>query len=201
MPSHALIAILAAAMAVAPDDVRREGDVKHRQSVAALELKAMPEEAIAALGSWTNGAAPDAEALASGPVLYVTWASWYEPSHGGVALAQKLHDRFAAEGLLVIGVHHPNGYEGAGQFLQKRSITFPIARDDGGFRQGLQSDAPGGPDFYIVDRAGNLRFADVATNSVEKGVETVMSETAEAAAKVPGERREEAEQVERDARK
>ena len=38
---------------------------------------------------------------AAGPALYVTWASWYKTSYAGLDLAQKMHERFAGEGLLV----------------------------------------------------------------------------------------------------
>src|SRR5690606_28381453 len=47
----------------------------------------------------------------------------------------------------------------------------------------------------------NLRFADVATSAIEDAVELVMTETAEAAAGVPQQKRDAAEQAARDAGK
>src|SRR5690606_31481296 len=41
------------------------------------------------------------------------------------------------------------------------------------------------PDFYIIDRAGRLRFADVHTNSVSDAVAEVVTETRDAAADLP----------------
>lgn len=194
-----LVATFAAAGPAPADDVRREGEGEYRAKVDALELHPLPEAALSALGSWTNGQAPAGDALATGPALYVTWACWYKTSFGGLDIAEKLHQRFAADGLLVVGVHHPKGYDSAAAILTDRGVTFPVAMDAGAFREALHSDTPGGPDFYIVDRAGNLRFADVSTSDVEDAVALVMAETAEQAALVPQQRREAVEQAARDA--
>jgi hypothetical protein len=32
------------------------------------------------------------------------------------------------------------------------------------------------PDFYLIDRKGNLRWADIETDDVEKGIELLINE-------------------------
>jgi thiol-disulfide isomerase/thioredoxin len=44
----------------------------------------------------------------------------------------------------------------------------------------------GDPDLYFIDRAGNLRFADVASDSLESAVSTLAKETPAQAASAPG---------------
>src|SRR4030095_5940001 len=60
-------------------------------------------------------------------------------------------------------------------------ITFAYGVDaQNEFRKALLSTQD--PDFYIVDRAGNLRYADVETASVEGAVNFLVDETADTAA-------------------
>jgi hypothetical protein len=56
-------------------------------------------------------------------------------------------------------------------------VSFAIAHDaEGKFRDALLVDND--PDYYVIDRAGQLRFADVATSSIEEAVRIVVSESA-----------------------
>jgi thiol-disulfide isomerase/thioredoxin len=54
------------------------------------------------------------------------------------------------------------------------------------------------PDFYVIDRAGQMRFADIDNRSVERAVEIAIKETAEQAAAVPTDRAAEAAKAEED---
>jgi thiol-disulfide isomerase/thioredoxin len=114
-------------------------------------------------------------------VLFVTWASWYKTSLEAVKISQSLHEKLADKGLIVVGVHHAKGYEKAVEVAKAQNVAFAYALDaQNEFRKALYSK--GDPDFYIVDRAGNLRYADVETASVETAVNYLIDESAESAA-------------------
>ena len=88
---------------------------------------------------------------------------------------QNLHAKYAAEGLIVVGVHHAQGWDKAEQAMDRRKADFLIALDaEGKFREAIKSDQD--PDFYVIDRAGQLRFADIRTESVPTAVKRLLAE-------------------------
>ena len=128
-------------------------------------------------------AAPTKEAMIGKPVLIVAWASWYKTSHGALAEAQRLAEKNSE--LVVVGIHHSKGFAKAAEVLTEQKITFPVGHDaDGLFFQALHVPAAG-PDFYLIDRAGNLRFADLERASLADAVKVVVDETSADAGKAP----------------
>jgi len=102
----------------------------------------------------------------------------------GLSIAQRMADRYGDQGLKVIAVHDSRGFEDAAKTLEQRKITIPVALDaDGKFREALKVDQD--PDFYLIDRAGRLRYADIDTRSVPAAVEEVVGESRDAAADLP----------------
>lgn len=166
-------------------EVRREGTGERREALTKMELTAFKPEVLGSLTDWTNGSAPTAESLKGKALLIVTWSSWLPTSQQAMTRVAALADKYGKDGLVVIAAHDPRKWDGATAFATEKGIKVLMARDaDGKLRQALKSD--GDPDLYLVDRAGNLRFADFETDVIERALETVMGETAEAAAAVPG---------------
>eukprot|EP01026_Neomeris_dumetosa_P041903 TRINITY_DN34785_c0_g1_i1.p1 TRINITY_DN34785_c0_g1~~TRINITY_DN34785_c0_g1_i1.p1 ORF type:complete len:231 (+),score=46.48 TRINITY_DN34785_c0_g1_i1:174-866(+) len=153
-------------------DVVREGAGERRAKLDAMELKAFDDGALKGLSDWSSEVT---KAQTSGKVvLLVTWASWYSPSQQVLPLAQQLSQKHSD--LVVIGVHHPKGFERAAAVAKSRGVSFPIAHDaDGKLREALMVDQD--PDFYVIDRAGQMRYADIATGSVTKAVEELIGES------------------------
>ncbi len=161
-------------------DVAREGSGERREALDAMERAPMP--AIwGDLTGWSSEEPIDEGDISGKVVLLVTWASWYPPSQRVLPLAERLYQAHAGDGLVVIGVHHPRGFERAASIAKARGVTFPIAHDaEGKVRETLRVDQD--PDFYVIDRAGQLRYADIATGSVEDAVEELLAESREQAA-------------------
>lgn len=174
-------AMLALGAPLMAQSVVREGAGTRRQQLDDMELKPFPAAAWGHLSEWTTD---PVELEAGEPALIVTFASWYAPSMTGITIAQRMADRFGDQGLKVIAVHDSRGFEDATETLEQRKITIPVALDaDGKFRDALKVDQD--PDFYIIDRAGRLRYADVATQSVPTAVEVVVNESRDAASDLP----------------
>lgn len=90
-------------------------------------------------------------------------------------LATKHHDA----GLVVIGVHTTNGGDKMAAFVAEQGIHYPVAIDvDGKTVKAFAVDSY--PDYYLVDRAGNLRVADLANAEVDRVVEALLKEPAPA---------------------
>ncbi len=183
----AILGTLAGAASAA--DVVREGTGPRRAALDAMELQPFPAGAWDTLGSWT--AKP--EDMSGKVVLIGTWASWYPLSvREGLTLAGKMQEKYAEQGLIVVVVHGKDGWaEGAPQV---KDAKFAYAHDaEGKFQEALKIDQA--PDFYLIDRAGHLRYADVVSASVEEAVKELLAETREQADDLPRIRRERLEQL------
>ncbi|MFN7021540.1 MAG: TlpA family protein disulfide reductase [Phycisphaerales bacterium] len=163
-------------------EVRLEGRGDARAKIDAIQNKPFDAALLGRLSDW-KGEPISAESMKGKVVVFVTWASWYKTSLEALKVAQRVADSGAGRGVIVVGVHHTKGYEKAEEAARAAGATFAFALDaDNEFRKALFSTQD--PDFYIVDRAGNLRYADVETSSVEDAAAFLAEETPEAAAAV-----------------
>jgi hypothetical protein len=62
-----------------------------------------------------------------------------------------------------------------GEVAKKYGIHYPIVVDrENATSYAYKRDST--PDFYLIDRKGNLRWADIETDDVEKGIELLINE-------------------------
>jgi thiol-disulfide isomerase/thioredoxin len=189
--------LLTAGQAVAQQtEILRESLGARATELSAMELKPFDQTLWTSLSAWTNGSALDASATDGRVVLIATWASWNPAATRAISTMQNLKKKFGDDGLIVVGVHHAQGWDKAAQALSRRKADFLYAHDaDGLFRAAIKSDQD--PDFYVIDRAGQLRFADIRTESVQSAVKQLLTEDAAAAGSLVS--RMEAEAAKRDA--
>jgi len=89
----------------------------------------------------------------------------------------KLGRRFKDQGLVLLGVHTTNGAEKMAAYVEKTGIDFPTAVDVGG--KTVKAFAVDSfPDYYLIDRKGNLRVADLANADLERAVKILLAEKA-----------------------
>jgi hypothetical protein len=161
--------------------VLREGEGTRRAELTAMELQPFAVDALGKLSSWQNGDALTADAIAGKPVLFCTWGDWYQPSKRAVSLGTKMAEKFGKDGLVVVMVHHERGWDAAKKPTAPAGSTMLVAHDAAGdFRKALKVDQD--PDFYLVDRAGQMRYADIQIDSVEAAVAELVAEKQDAAA-------------------
>lgn len=184
-------------MGIRPDDtVQREGSGARRTALNQMELKAAPN-IWADLTDW-NGTPVTAESTKGKVVVIGTWASYYKTSHSALTQLQKIADKY--KDVVVVGVHNEKGWDDAKKVATDLKVTIPFAHDaKGAVKNTLQVDQD--PDFYVIDRAGNMRYADVVTGSVESAVAALEAETAAEAAGLPGRLADAAAKATRDAAK
>ncbi|MEM9166031.1 MAG: TlpA disulfide reductase family protein [Planctomycetota bacterium] len=192
-----LAALAGPATAQSVDGIIGEASGSRKVALDAMTLKAAPMSELFDASSWI-GTAPSAASISGKPVLLVSWSEWYRPSHAVMRLAQRLADD--NPGLVVIGVHAEEGWDEAAEFIERRKITFPTVRDEGGsIRAAYSMDQD--PDAYVIDRAGQLRFADITTESIRRAIEIVLAEDADSAARAEARLADAAARAEADRRR
>jgi thiol-disulfide isomerase/thioredoxin len=176
-----LIALAGAVPALGQATILRESTGQRLADLDRMELTAFPAANWSLLSQWANGEALDSAATDGNVVLIFTWSNWNPGTIRGLPMIQRLAADNEGKGLIVVGAHHKDGWEGAVDAATKAGVTFRYAHDSGNaFRAALKVDND--PDFYLIDRAGQLRYADIQTQSVTSAVNELVAETREHAA-------------------
>lgn len=159
--------------------VKVQGKGSRREALNALCYKPFDVALFDKL-TWGQGTPLNADAIIGKPVLIVSWASWFKTSHAGLTQAEQL--QAANKDLIILPVHQSRGFDKAAETLKTLRLSLPAVHDaKGEFFSALKIDGAG-PNFFVIDRAGNLRFADVDKGSVEQAVKIVAGESASEAA-------------------
>lgn len=189
----------ASAQVVSPSIVR-EGTGERRKSLDAMELAAWSSDALKNISDWVGGKAPASGDLSGKVVLICTYSDWYPAASRAFAVAERLASSKSGEGLVVIGAHNAREWDKAKKNPPKEGVNLFLGHDkDAKFREAIKSDQD--PDFYVIDRAGQMRFADIATESVDAAVKQLLAETSEQAAGINGAIAAAKEKADREARK
>lgn len=88
-------------------------------------------------------------------VLVDYWATWCAPCVATMPEMQKLHDKYAARGLTILGVSiDEEGEKKVRPFLAKRKFTYPILLDDQNTWKTYNIKAI--PALFLVDKEGHI---------------------------------------------
>ena len=98
------------------------------------------------------------------PVLLNVWATWCLPCKEEIPYLESLHEKYAAQGLQIVGVSvDARGDESKiEEFARDFQMTYPIWRDPDE-RVNTRFLAIGVPSTYIIDRDGILRWKHLGT--------------------------------------
>ncbi len=167
-----------------------------RASMLALALLAACAHALAwaqaELKPWTGPAAappielktldgaPLALADLKGKVVVVNfWATWCGPCIEEMPSMQRLREKLRDEPFEILAVNYQEGAPRILGFLQRVPVDFPIVRDtDGAVARAWKARVF--PSSYVVDGAGNIRYAlvggiDWSAPAIEKALRALMA--------------------------
>lgn len=143
---------------------------KSRDILNAMQGKPAPE---LALKEWINSKPLDLDLLKGKIVVLDFWATWCGPCLSAVPHTNKMKKKYAKKGVVIIGVCNQRGAEKMSATVKKYAIEYPVAVDAG---TNASYKVSSYPDYYVIDRRGILRWADVANNDVEKAIEILLRE-------------------------
>ncbi|MFM1822658.1 MAG: Thiol-disulfide oxidoreductase ResA [Planctomycetota bacterium] len=154
-----------------------EGNAERRAALARFDR--CPEAPALAVSGWMNDAALDgADSLAGleGKIVVLDfWATWCGPCLAAVPKMNDLAKKYADKGVVLVGVCHQKGAEKMAATVKDRGIAYPVCIDATGRTNELYS-VDSYPDYYLIDRHGRLRGADVSSAGLEKAIEALLAE-------------------------
>ncbi len=125
--------------------------------------------------NWLNSKPLKLDELKGKVVVLEFWGTWCATCIGLIPHHNELAKKYADKGLVFIGICHADGSEKMGEVARRYGIQYPIVVDrENATSHSYKRDSS--PDFYLIDRKGNLRWADIETDDVEKGIELLINE-------------------------
>jgi thiol-disulfide isomerase/thioredoxin len=156
----------AAAPTLEGSRVREQLNEMHGQPAPELALK-----------GWINAEPMTLKKLKGKIVVLDFWATWCGPCLASIPHTNELMEKYAKQGVVIIGVCAKRGAEKMADTVKQRGIKYPVAEDTGTI---AAYKANSYPDYYIIDRNGVLRWADIANRDVEKAIKILLEEKDEA---------------------
>ena len=156
------------------DDFKREGTGEQRAAKDKLEGKTPPKLEVE---DWVNtdGKALKLADLAGKVVVLDFWGVWCPPCREAMPHLKELYEKHKKDGLVVIGVHTTRRGGEMADYVKEQKLPWPIAVDvEEKTVKAFRVDSF--PDYYLIDRAGNLRVADLANKDLDRAVEVLLAE-------------------------
>lgn len=160
--------------------IDREGDAQRQSVIHEMETKAFDASLFDGLGDWTHGRVLDASSIEGKVVLLGLVDSGNPQSLLALSTMARYERQNAERGLEVLAVHPELGWDEISEKVSEGRVRVQVAKDPGNaFARAVKSDDA--PDFYLIDRAGQLRYADIESRSLARAVGQLLRETPEEA--------------------
>jgi thiol-disulfide isomerase/thioredoxin len=152
-----------------------EGAPDKRTELDALQGKPAPALQTT---DWINRDPVTLDQLKGKVVMLDFWATWCGPCIAAIPHTNELQAKYAERGLVIIGVCHPQGVEKMEQMAREKGIKYAVTADkEGATIKAYKVNSY--PDYYFIDRSGNLRIADCANGKVDQAIELLLAEKAQ----------------------
>ena len=154
-----------------------EGDSARRAKLAKFD--SCPDApALEMVASWMNtektmGTATTLADLKGKIVVLDFWATWCGPCIQSIPKMNELAKKYAAKGVVFIGVCRADGAEKMRDIIDSKKIAYPVCVDSKGEINAAYI-VDSFPDYYIIDREGRVRGADVGSTSIENALEELL---------------------------
>jgi thiol-disulfide isomerase/thioredoxin len=127
-----------------------------------------------------NGTTWTRESLAGKAVLVNFWATWCAPCQRETPALVEVYQRYADQGLVVLGLHADGSVPAANvqSFIDSYRISYPVVTEMDRSVAGSFGYAGRLPTTFIYDRAGNLVFEqmrEVSEAELERGIKDALT--------------------------
>ncbi|NNE93478.1 MAG: TlpA family protein disulfide reductase [Verrucomicrobiales bacterium] len=86
----------------------------------------------------------------------------------------EIHNKYK-DRVVLIGVHSKSGGDKMAAFVKENKIPYPVAHDaEGKTQKAFVADSF--PDYFVIDKKGVLRVADLANSELDKAIEAMLKE-------------------------
>ena len=127
------------------------------------------------VNQWTNSR-PLYPTARDGKIVVLTfWATWCEPCLQSIDYNNELFRHYQDKDVVLIGICGTDGSEDMAQIVKKRGITYPVAIDDTGDKSVSAYEVQSLPTYFVIDRDGRLRFADIKRSRLDDAIEYLLS--------------------------
>lgn len=129
-----------------------------------------PGDAPPAIGlSDRSGQKVDLEALKGKVVLVDFWASWCGPCRRELPVLQELHDEYASQGLVIVGVSIDRSLKKMRKFLEAIPLQFRIVHDPK-LAVASRYEPEAMPSSYFIGRDGKIRYVHQGFDEKDRAV-------------------------------
>ena len=159
-------------------DARAAAREAARAGLADNPAPPLPARPLTAAGEPDPDAAPlDLAALRGDVVLLDFWATWCGPCVGKLPKVNELHEKYAGDGLKVVGVHLADGADAVPGFLEDHEVAFPlaVAPESAAEAYGLSYV----PTYVLIDRDGTIRREPSSSVPTPEEIEAALARPAE----------------------
>lgn len=158
--------------------IEREGSATHIAEMQATECLPFDTTLFDGLTGWTMGDALNASSIEDKVVLIGFVHSSEPQSWLTLSTLARYERQNADKGLVVLAVHSDMGWDEIQSKIDEGRVNVQVAQDPGGaFATALGSDDA--PDLFLIDRAGQMRFADFESKSLKNAVTQLLRESRE----------------------
>jgi thiol-disulfide isomerase/thioredoxin len=152
-----------------------EGDAAGRERLT--PLTSGPTAPPLRVENWRNGSPTSLVDLKGKVVLLQFWKTSCAHSKLAIPDLNDLHRKYGSQGLVVIGVAHSERLEDLDDVIKAREIQYSVCGDPRDATSRVYK-VDTYPDYYLIDRNGRVRAADVKQESLAPAIESLLKETA-----------------------
>lgn len=127
------------------------------------------------VNQWANSTALDLQSEEGKVVVVTFWSTWCPPCLNSIRFNNKLYQHYKNKNVTFIGVCANEGSQDMAKIIESKGIQYPVCCDVPSNKSILTYEVQSIPSYFVIDRTGRLRFADVKRGRVDDAIEYLLS--------------------------